>query len=247
MRRRRKQRFNGKLYGKPIGMYGLIFILAITIGIARDRNVKADDHIINRNIVATSSIYSSKDKTTNIIENGVEEVKKDAKSPPKTMPNYKLNLSLENQKLIYSLCQKNNLSYEFVLSVFHYESSFNPKAIHINTDSSRDCGFVQLNSFYTDEYRNNGIKYCNLPESVDFDVFNPDHSIRAGIGTLASLVNYWTSRGIRGSILMEYVTGSWNMGVSGFTNYIKQTGTTKREYSKQIQIRKDKLKNSNSL
>ena len=251
MKRRRKQRFNGKLYGKPIGMYGLIFILAITIGIARDRNVKADTFHTNRNIVATSSIYNSKDKTTNIIENGVEAevVKTESKSPPikKTMPNYKLNLSLENQKLIYELCQKNGLSYEFVLSVFNLESGFRANAINKNTNGTSDSGIAQLNSRFMSEYEDNAITYCNLPKGTIFDPFNAEHGIRAGIGTLTRLKNYWVQKGVNGADLMPVIVGSYNLGTKAYEEYIQKTGTIEREYSKQIQKRKDKLKTSNTL
>ena len=246
--KRRRKRFDGKLYGKPIGMYGLIFLLAITIGIARDRNVKADDHIINRNIVATSSIYSSKDKTTNIISNGVEEEEevKEAKSPP-VMPNYKLNLSKENQKLIFELCLKNNLSYEFVLSVFNLESGFRANAINKNTNGTCDSGIAQLNSKFMGDYEENAITYCDLPQGTVFDPFNAEHGIRAGIGTLTRLKNYWVQKGVRGADLMPVIVGSYNLGTQAYEEYIQKTGTIEREYSKQIQIRKDKLKTRNSL
>jgi len=242
--RRMRKRFNGK----PYGMYGLIFILAITGGIARDKNVKADILHSNGTIVTTTSIYSSKDKTVNIIPNGVDAGT--VKSPPikKVKPNYKLNMSKENSDLIYELCLKNNLSYEFVLSVFHYESKFDPNARNKNTDISEDQGFAQINSYYTDTYKGYAIQYCGLSPNVQFDPFNSDHGIRAGIGTLTYLKNYWVQEeGVGNESLMNLVVGSYNLGLQGMKQYIKKTGITEREYSRQIQIRKDKLRSSNSL
>jgi len=162
-------------------------------------------------------------------------------------PNYDLKLSQQNQDLIWELCAKNNLSYELALAVFHYESKFNLKAIGKNKNGSTDQGISQLNNRYTNTYKEYAIKYSDFPENQVFNVFNADHSIRAGIGTMVYLRNFWEKKGVPNELMIEYLTGSFNLGIEGFKKYVKQTGRIEREYSRQIHLRKDKLKNSNTL
>ena len=46
-----------------------------------------------------------------------------------------VNTKRYHKDIIESICKKNNLSYEMVLSIFHYESKgFNPKSINKNTN-----------------------------------------------------------------------------------------------------------------
>ena len=233
-----RKRFNNK----HLGISVLIVSLIVAGGISRTKNVVADEPITTYNILATESVYIANRNTTNIIPMV-------ARTEPSVSqrPQYNINLSETNQNLIYELCAKNNLSYEFVLSVFHYESKFNPKSINKNTDGSRDEGICQLNSYYTDTYREYAIKYCGMDKNTQFDPFNADHSIRAGIGTLAYLKNFWIQKGVDSNELLEYITGSYNQGIVGYQSYIKRTGKTEREYSKQIQARKEKLRVSRGL
>lgn len=238
-----------KANNRRFGICVLVFSLIVTGGIARIKNAKAEENIYNvvqkpiptMNILSTDSIYIKGTRTVNVVSRGSVEIDK-----PKR-PNYNISVPIEYQDLIFNLCQKNNLNYEFVLSVFHYESKFNFNAINKNSNGSYDLGFCQLNSYFLGEYRDNAVKYCNLSPNVKFNVFNPDHNIRAGIGTIAYLKNYWVQRGVSDQDLLEFITGSFNLGCSGFEQYIKKTGKIEREYSRQIEKRKYLLKTSNTF
>jgi len=212
---------------------GLILTLIATGAIAKIKNARAED-ISPSTILSTQSIYIA-NRSINTLNIYPER------------PKYNINLSEEYQDLIYELSMKNGLSYEFALAVFHYESKFDPKATNKNRDKSIDEGFSQLNSRFTNTYRDYAVRYGNLDPNVQFDVFNIDHSIRAGIGTLVYLRDYWKQRGVSEENSLEYITGSFNLGIEGMKKYIRQTGKIEREYSRQVQKRKDMLEISNTL
>ena len=224
-------------YNRKYGICVLVLALVMsTAGITRSRDARAEEVIHSNNggkIIATQSIYIANRKTLNVYPE---------------RPKYNINLSEENQNLIFQLCIKNEISYELVLAVFHYESKFNPNAINTsNKDKSRDVGISQLNNRFTNTYRDYAIKYCELSPSTKFDVVNVDHNIRAGIGILVYLRDYWKQRGVRDDLLMIYVHNSYNLGIVGFQKYIKQTGNIDREYSRQILLRKEKLETTHTL
>lgn len=233
-------------YNRKYGIGVLIFALVITGGgITKTKNIKAEENtynivqkpIVTMNILSTSSIYINKTKTVNIVP----------QSNAPERPKYQINLDQKYQDLIWQLCIKNNLSYEFVLAVFHYESKFNTTATNKNKNHSVDFGVAQLNSNFIDTYRGYAIEYCNLSPNEKFDIYNADHSIRAGIGTIVYLRNYWKQKGVSDSDIAEFVTGSYNLGVLGFEQYIQRTGKIEREYSRQVEKRVNLLKTSNTL
>jgi len=237
---RKFKRINNKQFGISVLILSLIITQA---GITKIRNAKAEEKEIPQIIVE----YQIQEKIRTIPSRSTYIESEKLVNIYPQRPEYDISLPIKYQDLIWQLCLKNDLSYEFVLAVFHYESKFNPQAKNKNKDKSTDVGVSQLNNYYIDTHRGYAIKYCDLPESVNFNMLNPDHNIRAGIGTLVYLRDYWRQKGVSEHYLLEYITGSFNMGVTGFTEYIKRTGKIEREYSRQIKIRKDKLEISNTL
>ena len=247
---RKLKRINNKQFGICVTV--LITLVCSQAGINKIRNAEAEEKITpqrifeyqiqERNITIPSrSVYIESENIVNIYP---EEIVSEA---PVTRPEYNLNLSEECQDLIYDLCIKNDISYEFVLAVFHYESMFNSNATNKNRDNSMDIGVSQLNNYYTDTHKMFAIKYCELSENAKFNMFNPDHNIRAGVGTLVNLRDYWKQKGVSDNQMLEYITGSYNLGLYGFEQYIKRTGKIEREYSRQVQKRKNKLGTTHTL
>jgi len=163
-------------------------------------------------------------------------------------PHYNINLSEEYQDLIWKLCQKNNLSYEMVLSLFHLESEgFDVNKISFNKNGTKDGGIAQINSRYANWYKELAIQYCDLDPTINFNPLNPDNGIRAGIGGLTFWRDYWRQRGISEEDLFNYLTNSYNEGALAFERYVKRTGTITRGYDRAILKRKENLERYGTL
>lgn len=161
--------------------------------------------------------------------------------------NYDIKLSNKYQNLVYYLCKLNNISYELALAIMFKESEFNIEALNINTNRTKDYGLYQLNNAFISSHRENAIKYCELPENISFNIKNPDHNIRAGVGNIVYLRNYYKDKGVSENELLKYISNSVNMGVTGYARYIKQTGMTSRSYSKQVGKYKEILEVSHTI
>lgn len=243
--RKHKNAFN-----KQFGICVLVLALIVSIaGINKARDAEAEETIsgirnrdrsnfINSSEISRGKIMSS---TSIYIEN------RNIVNIYPERPKYNIALEEKYQDLIWELCIKNDISYEFVLAVFYYESKFKLDAVNRNKDRSIDNGVSQLNSYYTKIHEEYAIKYCEFPRDVKFNVFNPDHNIRAGIGNLVYLRNFWKQKGVGEEFLIEYITGSFNMGLTGYQKYIKRTGKIEREYSKQVYKAKIKLETTHTL
>lgn len=238
-----------RVYNKKFGICVLILCLVVSQGgITKIRNAEAEDKFPQRTIeyqiqeknttIPSRSIYIESENMVDIVPEFQEPVR----------PNYDINLSEKYCELIWQLCLKNDISYELVLSTFHYESRFRFNAINTsNQDSSIDIGVAQLNSYYMEVHKDLAVKYCDLPENVKFNPLNPDHGIRAGIGNLVYLRDYWKQKGVSEELMLDYVCNSYNLGLTGFQRYISRTGKIEREYSRQILKRKIKLETTHTL
>lgn len=162
-------------------------------------------------------------------------------------PNYDLQLEQKYQDLIYNLCDNNNLSYELVLSVQYVESKFNTDAVNINKNNTRDFGLFQLNSKFLEEYRTYAIQYCWLSKDIKFDVTNPDHNIRAGIGLLVHLRDYYKDKGMSDEQMYYYIVNSFHQGKEGYLKDVKRTGTLSRGYDRRVSEVKEQLETTNSI
>lgn len=157
------------------------------------------------------------------------------------MPQYNISLAKEYQKLIWDICQNNNISYELVISVISNESKFNVKARHINKDGSIDKGLFQINSNSLDDYSKYAIQYGGLSKDVKFDVNNVEHNIRAGIGGLVYFRNYYKQQGVSDEDLVYYILGSYNQGFDGYISYVNRNKYISTPYGDGILFIKTKL------
>lgn len=238
-----------RIHNRQFGICLLAFTLVISIGgINKTRNAEAEENIPERIIeyqiteknttIPSRSIYIESENTLNIVPEYQEPVR----------PDYDINLDEKYQSLTWNLCLKNDLSYELALSAFHKESNFKLDAINTsNQDKSTDVGVSQLNSYYMETHREYAVRYCNLPENVKFNPMNPDHNIRAGIGHLVYLRDYWKQKGVSEESMLDYICNSYNLGAYGFQKYIERTGKIEREYSRQVLKRKIKLESTHTL
>lgn len=211
-------------YSKRFAIYTCVFALIITTGGIFLKNTYGNESpVLLSNPI---KIINLEKEYFNVERQIVEK------------PEYEIALQIEYQNLIWELSLKNDLSYELILAVLHTESRFDINAINKNKDKSIDGGISQLNSRYINVYKQYAIEFCDLPSDATFDVMNPDHNIRGGIGYLTYLRNYWQARGISEDELIQYVTNSYQLGVDGFERYIRRTGNISRSYDKEVYKRK---------
>jgi hypothetical protein len=228
---RRFKRINNKRFG----IYVLIFILIITTGgIIRYKHIKKINNQKQYKTVDNVNVIQYQYLKNQYIE---EDMK----------PNYNIALDQEYQDLIYQLCKNNNISYEFTLSIMYHESSFNPNAINNNKNGSKDISLFQLNDRFVITHKENAIKYCELPENIIFDINNPNHNIRAGIGNIVYLRDYYKNKGVSEDELLKYCSNAYQLGIFGYANHVKKTGMTSRNYSKQVSKYKEILENTHTM
>ncbi len=194
-----------------------------------------------KNVISNDTEYNIVD----ILENSEQEQYIVNEIPSK--PTYNISLAQEYQDLIYNLCEINDLSYELVLAIFYHESKFNIYGINKNKDGSSDRGISMINSKYIDTYKEFAIKYCDFPKNKELDVFNPEDSIRAGIGGLVYYKKYFQDKKISNKYFVPYILGYYNMGISGYEEYIRKNGIKNRKYDKVIIELKNKLEQTGNF
>lgn len=164
------------------------------------------------------------------------------------VPNYNIDLDKQYQNLIYQLCEKNGLNYEFVLSIFYCESyNFKLGQIHKNRDGSRDEGAFQLNSRWTKQFKQFAIDYCDFPKGKYFNPLDTDSNIRGGIGYLVYLKNYWQDKGVSKNDINLFIANSYNQWVYNVQTYINKHGNLDMGYGWKVLRLKNILENTHTL
>ena len=152
-----------------------------------------------------------------------DEVKEVEKIEQELKPKYKIyNIPLgeELQEFTYNLCQKNNIPETLIYAIMKAESGFDKKGFNTNRNGTNDKGLMQINSGYRDWYA----ELAGI-DKEEFNRNNPEHSIKAGIGGVVFLREYWMSQGITNEdLLFNIVLLSYNRGISGAKKYIKKYG-----------------------
>lgn len=139
-------------------------------------------------------------------------------------------LNKEQQILIYNECKKYNLSPKMIIGIIQIESTFNPQAVSSNGSS---IGLMQLNkNTYPWIAKQLGIK--------NFDPYNPDHNIKAGIWYIDHLKKYWESQGYNNKEVFNLALISYNMGVGNCKKYISKHGLN-HHYVNKVSQCKDNL------
>jgi len=132
---------------------------------------------------------------------------------------YDIPLQKEYQAYIYYMCKKYNVSFELALSVAHTESWFNPK----KESNTGDVGLFQINKI-TVEKISRGI-------NRRIDPYNIWDNINGGVWYLGYLQNYWSRQGYRSKRLEELTLISYNRGIRGTYQYMKEKDITENGYA----------------
>jgi soluble lytic murein transglycosylase-like protein len=138
-------------------------------------------------------------------------------------------LSAELQEYIYKMSKKYDMDYLFVLSVMMTESSFRVNVKNENIGShGYSISLMQLNNQYIKWYK-------ELTDDSQFDIWDAKDNIHAGILVLKYYRDYWINKGIDNEeLLFNFVLNSYNMGITGFNNYIASTGNISRNYDEKV-------------
>jgi len=125
------------------------------------------------------------------------------------------NLTIEEQEYIYDITATNNLSYEMMLALLKTESNFQKNTIS-KTD---DWGISQIHRPYAPYF-------ASLANLDEYDLLDFEDNIKLSITNLITCRDYWLKQypDISNEVLTYYILGSYNKGISGFTNYLNEKG-----------------------
>lgn len=149
---------------------------------------------------------------------------------------YDVPLSYKIQNYIKEICKTYEVDIETVLAIMKIESNFqqNLKTKN-NIGGGYSIGLCQLNNNYIDWF-------SEITGIEDFDIDNIYHNIEGGIAVYKHYKNYWKNQRYSGEELIIRTLNSYNMGLSGYQNYITRTGLISRSYDKKIlKYKKDEL------
>jgi hypothetical protein len=149
---------------------------------------------------------------------------------------YDIPLSQELQEYTFEICKKYKIDYVFVLSVMQTESEFKSYDKCKNqVGGGYSVGLLQINDQYIDWYK-------ELINVEDYDIYDDKQNIETGVAILRCYKNYWIKQEITDEdTLWCYVLNSYNMGIEGYKNYIKNTSEISRDYDKKTLKNKIKL------
>lgn len=144
-----------------------------------------------------------------------------------------LNLDVEYQEFLYKTCVELGLDYDIQLAKISLESNFNVNARNTNNNGTIDYGLSQINS-------------ANLKtmDDMGLDVINdPYDNIYGGCYIYYAYKNKMLDRGYFGEELIIRSLNSYNMGVAGFDNYVKNGNHYNDwKYAKAVMHRMKKIK-----
>jgi membrane-bound lytic murein transglycosylase MltF len=110
----------------------------------------------------------------------------------------------------------------------YQESKMNPNAVNVNNNNTKDEGLCQLNNQYSKTFASRAGIY-------NFDPFNIKHNIKTAIVHLADLREYWIEQDYTSEEDLWYaILNSYNLGVTGYTDYMINTGKNSRPYDQKI-------------
>lgn len=125
---------------------------------------------------------------------------------------YDIPLTAAQQQLVSETAEQYELPYTLCLAVMATESGFDPQA-----KCGDSAGIMQLNrNTYPALAEDLGIK--------DFDVYNFEHNMRAGIYKLSLERDYWRSQDYSDEEVFAAMLISYNRGRAGAGRYIEQHG-----------------------
>ena len=116
------------------------------------------------------------------------------------------------QAFIKAECEKYGLSYTLVFGVCQAESSWNESA-----DSGSSQGIMQL-------HRKTWPQLAEDLQITDFDPYDFEDNIAAGVYKLARLRDIWQERGYMDEEVVPLMLISYNRGVKGCERYVEKYG-----------------------
>lgn len=128
----------------------------------------------------------------------------------------------EQVAFIKAECQKYGLDYGLVYGVIQAESNFELKA-----DSGSSKGVMQLNKN----------TYPHLAEDLgisDFDVFDFEDNVQAGVYHLNNMRTYWQEEGYCDEEVFVLMLISYNRGIGGCKKYLDQKGIIDDSYVQKV-------------
>lgn len=150
---------------------------------------------------------------------------------------YDLPLTTSQQEYIQNICNSKRLSYTLVYALIKLESNFDLKAVSY----SGSIGICQISNKHKSFI-------AELSGLTDYDLYNFENNIQMCVSYLMYLKNYWINQGITDDeSLYMYILNSYNMGISGYTNYILKNNTLSRSYDQIITKYKIQLETEGNL
>lgn len=122
-----------------------------------------------------------------------------------------LNTMMYNMDVIHQKSEEYQVPMEVILAVMRVESRFDPMA---TSPDGRNYGLMQINQIHLDGLKDK-MEILDIPKNVE-----------SGVSLLSSLMESEED--------LHYVLNSYNMGVTGYKNYVNQTGERTRAYSRTV-------------
>jgi hypothetical protein len=146
-------------------------------------------------------------------------------------------LSEDLQVYTFEMSKKYDMDYFYIMSVFLTESEFESGAKSKNQiGGGSSIGIGQLNENY--------IKWFSELTSIkDFDIYDDKDNIEGSIAVLKFYNDYWRNNieEISEEELWYFSTNSYNLGIEGFKEYMRNTGKITRNYDRKVLKNKIKL------
>ena len=133
-----------------------------------------------------------------------------------------LNTMMYNMDVIHQKSEEYQVPMEVILAVMRVESSFDPMA---TSPDGRNYGLMQINQVHLDGLKDK-MEILDIPKNVE-----------SGVSLLSALMEKEND--------LHYVLNSYNMGVTGYQNYVNQTGERTRAYSRTVLRFAEELERSN--
>lgn len=133
-----------------------------------------------------------------------------------------ISLSYELQQYTFQRCQESGLEYEMVLAIMWRESLFQPYAVGVNKNGTKDSGLMQINDINRGWLSEHGIS----------DLLDPYQNIDAG--TL--ILSQYFSKYNENMALMAY-----QYGEQGMLNKVEE-GMTTNELTEKVKNKRDEFK-----
>lgn len=141
---------------------------------------------------------------------------------------YSINLSEDQQKYAYSMCQNYGIQYELLLAVMYKESGYNPNAI----GGGNSYGLCQIHIS----------NFTNLRNRLGISSFlDPYDNIKAGAYMLALYMGSAKKVSTDPTTIEVYALNSYNMGEGSYYTNCYSRGIVDRGYSNSVLSIRNKL------